>query len=40
MEGVEGGRGSPLFDEFSDGEEFELPTGERRRRTSHTRVKG
>ncbi len=40
MEGMVSGCGSPLFDEFSDGEEFELPAGGRRRRTSHNRVKG
>ena len=32
------GRDSPLFDEFSDGEEFELPG--RKRRHSKSKVKG
>ena len=36
--GVSSGRSSPLFDEFSDGEEFEFPG--RKRRTSDNRSKG
>ena len=38
VEGAGSGRDSPLFDEFSDGEEFELPG--RKRRHSKSKVKG